>query len=118
IAWGNNNKTGFDLDRVLRLTSEWQREGKIFETYDYARGKGPVSWRWLERVSTLKPLKDGRSGKLFHCENGAVLVEDPRDAHRPPVVLKYDLTRHKPGEPLEVISFTSHWKPELGPQWY
>ena len=35
--WKLNNRTGSKIDRVLRLISEWQPEGKIFECYDYAQ---------------------------------------------------------------------------------
>ena len=116
--WGDQNHTGMDLNPALRLISEWQLEGKIFETYDYARGKGLTRWRWLERVSTLPHVNGDASGKVFSCENGQVFVESPGDETHPPVVFKYDPVQKKPGEPLEVIRFKSHWTPDLGEQWY
>jgi len=116
--WGDRNHTGMDLNPVLRLISEWQREGKIFEMYDYAHGKGLVNWRWLERVSTLPPIQADATGHLFKCENGCVQVESAGDAEHPPVVFRYDRQKQAKGERLQVISFTSHWAPKLGPQWY
>lgn len=118
IDWGNNNRTGFDLNHVLRMTSQWQREGKIFETYDYARGKGPVNWRWCERVSTLTPMEGDTSGKVFHCEEGFVELMAPGDKSHAPQVRQYNPATHSLGRELEVIAFASHWRPELGPQWY
>jgi hypothetical protein len=118
LTWGKNNQTGFNLNRVLRMTSQWQREGMIFETYDYARGKGLVNWRWCERVSTLTPMEGDTSGKIFHCEEGFVQLIAPSDASHPPVLRQYDPATHSPGRALEVIPFASHWRPELGPQWY
>ena len=29
----------------------------MLEMYDYAKGKGLVNWRWLERVSTLRAME-------------------------------------------------------------
>jgi hypothetical protein len=114
--WGDHNKTGFQLNPAIRLTSEWQREGLMLELYDYAKGKGLVAWRWLERINSLRPLEGDTTGTIFHCENGYVLVM-PRDDPQP-TVFAYDLKNRKQGRPLEVVQFTSHWKPELGPQWY
>lgn len=113
--WGENNKTGIKLDKVLRLTSEWQTEGKILETYDYAKGKGLVSWRWLERINTLTPADGDRTGHVFHCENGFVYVEP---GHMKPSVWKYAMAQGKKDRPLEVVRFMSHWQQKLGPQWY
>jgi len=123
FAWANNNwddrnRTGMELDPTLRLISEWQREGKIFETYDYSHGKGLTRWRWMERVNTLPPVPGDTSGKIFKCENGAVCVESPGDKDHPPIVFKYDLDQRKKLDPLEIISFKSHWDPDLGAQWY
>jgi hypothetical protein len=118
INWDNNNHTRFNLNRVLRMTSQWQTEGNIFETYDYAHGKGLVNWRWCERVSTLTPMQGDTTGKIFHCEEGFVQVLTPGDATHPPRVIKYDPQTHTAGRQLEVISFASHWRPKLGPQWY
>ncbi len=118
VNWAQNNRTGFELNPVLRLVSQWQREGKIFECYDYARGKGMVNWRWLERISTLKPIAGDTTGHLFHCENGAVCVDSAGDAEHPPIVFVSDLAKGVMGKPLQVISFTSHWNRDLGPQWY
>jgi hypothetical protein len=113
-----NNPAGLQLNPALRLISEWQREGKIFEMYDYSKGKGPVAWRWLERVNTLPPAVNDSSGRVFRCENGQVYLQSAGDAAHPPVVFKYDKTTGARGGQLEVISFTNDWKPELGPQWY
>lgn len=114
IDWRGRNITGFDLDHVLRLTSEWQREGLIFETYDYAKGKGLVNWRWMERVSTLRPARD-LGADVFHCEEGFVKV-DARG--RRPTVWKFDPRTKQAGRELDVIEFESRWKPELGKQLY
>ncbi len=111
--WRGNNKTGFAINRVLRLISQWQREGLMLEMYDYAKGKGLVAWRWLERVSTLKPKEGDDTGKIFHCEEGFVWVEKGSGA---PKVWKW--TDGKKTADLEVIPFTSYWKPEMGEQWY
>jgi hypothetical protein len=116
--WGEHNQTGFDLSDVLRMTSQWQRDGLMLEMYDYARGKGLVAWRWLERVSTLRPAAGDRTGKVFHCEGGFVRVDSRGDASTPPVVRQYDPATRRAGRRLEVIRLTSYWKPELGPQWY
>jgi glycosyl hydrolase family 43 len=117
--WGDRNKTGLEIeDPALRLTSEWQREGKIFETYDYARGKGLVRWRWLERINSMPPLPGDKTGKLFKCENGAVEVDDAGDQMPSPIAWKYDVAKAQKLEPLEVVKFKSHWAPELGEQWY
>lgn len=118
IDWGSNNHTGFDLNHVLRMTSQWQTEGRIFETYDYVRDKGPVNWRWCERVSTLTPMEGDTSGKIFHCEEGFVQIITPGNATHPPIVRQYDPKTHSPGRTLEVNRFVSHWRPNLGPQWY
>jgi hypothetical protein len=116
--WGDRNQTGMELNPTLRLVSQWQREGKIFETYDYSRGKGLTRWRWLERVSTLPRVEGEMTGNVFRCEEGAVLVESPGDSSHPPVVSKYDLAKGSKGEGLEVVSFKSYWAQELGEQWY
>jgi hypothetical protein len=116
--WGTNNQTGFELDRALRLISQWQREGLMLEMYDYAKGKGLIAWRWLERVSTLTPWPGDVSGRLFKCENGCVEVADKGEAGHEPVVYQYNPQAKARGRLLEVISFTSYWKPELGAQWY
>jgi hypothetical protein len=115
VTWPLGNETGFRIDRVLRLISQWQRDGLMVEMYDYARGKGLVGWRWLERISTLKPLKDDPTGKIFHCEEGLVYVEQQRGA-KPPRVWRYDGAARS--RELQVVPFQSHWKPELGKQWY
>lgn len=116
--WGANNQTGFKLNPVLRLISQWQDQGQIFECYDYSRGKGIVNWQWLQRLSTLRPIPGDSTGKLFNCENGAVYVESRGDKSHKPVVFQYNLATHSRGRLLEAILFTSYWKPKLGPQWY
>jgi hypothetical protein len=113
-----HNRSGMRINPVLRLISEWQHEGLMVEMYDYAKGKGPVAWRWLERVSTLRPMEGDRSGKMFHCENGYVYVASPGDGAHEPAVFMYDPKHERKGRRLEVVKFTSRWKPELGPQWY
>jgi hypothetical protein len=113
--WGINNKTGFELDPAIRLTSEWQREGLMLELYDYAKGKGLIAWRWLERVNGLRRAEGDTTGHVFHCENGFVWIDD---AGNTPRAVQYDLAKQKKGRELEVVKFTSHWKPELGAQWY
>jgi hypothetical protein len=117
IDWGSNNKTGLDLSTVLRMTDEWQLEGKIFETYDYAKGKGLVNWRWLERVATLPKVPDDTGGQLFRCENGQVFVDWP-DKLAPPRCWKYDAKSKRKTAQLEVTKFRSAWAPENGAEWY
>jgi hypothetical protein len=116
--WGSHNKTGFALNPAVRLTSEWQRDGLMLELYDYAKGKGLIAWRWLERVHSLRPAEADKTGYVFHCENGYVWRESVGDANHEPVVFEYDLEKSKKGRKLDVEKFTSHWKPELGAQWY
>jgi hypothetical protein len=116
--WHGKNKSGFKIDRVLRLISQWQREGLMIEMYDYAKGKGLVAWRWLERVSTLRPMQGDTTGQIFHCENGYVRVQSKGDRDHPPDVFTYSPNQKSKPRRLEVIPFTSHWKPDLGPQWY
>jgi hypothetical protein len=116
--WRYHNYTGLHLNPVLRLTSEWQHDGLMIEMYDYAQGKGLVAWRWLERVSTLRPKEGEVTGKIFHCENGYVSVESRGDDHRPPAVYKFDDAKKTLHERLECVRLTSHWRPEKGPQWY
>ena len=116
VRWPMGNTTGVRIDRVLRLTSEWQREGLMVETYDYAKGKGLVGWRWLERVSTLRPLETDLSGRVFHCEEGLVYLERANVKEGKPRVWKFQ--GGKRGRELEVVQFQSHWKPEIGKQWY
>ncbi len=112
LDWGKNNHTDFDLNRVLRMFSQWQTEGKIFETYDYAHGRGLVNWRWCEpRFSTLTPMEGDTTGKIFHCEEGFVQLISPGDESHPPRVLKFDPQSQAAGSELEVISFVSHWQP-------
>jgi hypothetical protein len=116
--WGSNNHTGVKIGRILRLISQWQPEGKIIERYDYARGLGLVNWQWLERISTLDPVAGDSTGKIFHCENGAVYIQSAGSSIDPPSVFKYDLKTRQIGAALPVVLFTSYWKPKLGPQWY
>ncbi len=114
--WNGNNLTGFDLDHVLRLIAQWQRDGAIFEEYDYARGKGLVNWRWLERISTLNAVEGDTTGHLFHCEEGNFVWIDKGEAK--PRAWKWDPRTHERQRELEVVKFTSYWKPKLGEQWY
>ena len=116
--WDGHDRTGFKLGRVLRLISQWQREGMMFEMYDYAQGKGLVAWRWLERVSSLTAVKGDPMGRIFQCENGHVLVESKGDGEHAPVIYMYDLKTQKRSRRLEVIRFTSYWRQPWGPQWY
>jgi len=112
--WGRYNKSGLKLNPVIRLTSQWQHEGLIFETYDYAQGKGIVAWRWYERLSTLTPKENDPTHKIFHCESGYVLVESVS----PPLIYQYDAEKNRKGRQLETLQFTSHWQPEKGAQTY
>ena len=116
--WGRNNQTLFDLSDCIRLTSEWQDQGKIFETYDYARGKGLVAWRWMERLSTLRPMEGDATGTVFHCEEGFVQVAARGDEAFRPTVYTYNPKTGQRGAALEMVKFKSHWRPELGDQWY
>jgi hypothetical protein len=117
-SWHSNNRTGFPITSVIRLISQWQSDGKIYETYDYAKGLGLINWQWMERISTLTPISGNKAGKLFNCENGAVYVQSPGDKTYPPSVFQYDVKKRLIGSALPVLLFTSHWKPNLGPQWY
>ena len=116
--WHANNRTGFPIDSVIRLISQWQHDGQIYETYDYAKGLGLINWQWMERISTLVPLTGDKTGKLFNCENGADYLQSPGNKTHPPSVFQYDVKGQRIGTALPVILFTSHWKSELGPQWY
>jgi len=123
VAWarldpGANDRTGFHLDKVLRMISEWQNDGLIIETYDYALGKGLVNWRWLELLGSLRPIADDKTGELFYCEGGCVRVVSRGSVTEAPVVYKYDLGSHTQRERLEVVKMTSHWRKSTGPQWY
>jgi hypothetical protein len=114
-TWGLNNQTGLELGTLLRLTSEWQQEGMMVETYDYAKGKGLVNWRWLERLSTLKPVETDASENVFHCEEGFVFVQN---SDGKPSAWMWDSRKKQKGRELEVVRFTSYWKQTLGEQWY
>jgi hypothetical protein len=121
IDWGDRNRTGFDLERVLRVTSEWQDLGLVYETYDYVRGKGLVNWRWLESLDAHvrhKPWEGDPSGRVFRCENGLVEVQSYGSAGCEPVVFLYDAETRSRGRQLEVVQRTSSWRPEQGPGWY
>jgi hypothetical protein len=112
------DKSSYKPAKVIRFISEWQPQGKIFETYDYAKGKGLVAWRWMERISTLTPAENDETGKIFHCENGFVYIASKGDGKTAPEVYKYDLVTGKRGKKLQVMKFTSYWSKNLGPQWY
>lgn len=116
--WKLNNRTGQKIDRVLRLITQWQPEGKIIESYDYAQGLGLVNWQWIERISTLQPLAGDRTGRIFHCENGAIYIQSQGDSIHPPGVMRYDIGKRQIGAALPVILFKSHWAPQMGAQWY
>jgi hypothetical protein len=119
IDWGKMNQSGFEIDRVLRLHSEWQTLGLIYETYDYAKGKGIVNWRWLEWLDGYilkRPLKSDATGTLFETEQGLVEVADSEAD--PPEVYAWDAAAGKRGRRLEVVHWTSHWTPEDGPRRY
>jgi hypothetical protein len=121
IDWQDANETGFDLNPVLRLVSEWQKEGKVFETYDYAKGKGIVNWRWLEWLDghiRNRPLEGGGTRPVFRCEAGHVYVESFGTEEETPVVYQYDVATGTKGRQLEVVSRPSHRAPEDGPRWY
>jgi hypothetical protein len=114
-TWGANNRSGFKLGPLLRLTSEWQHEGMVVETYDYAKGKGLVNWRWLERISTLKPMEGDGSGNVFHCEEGLAFIQKNNGK---PLAWKWNASTKRKGRSLDVVPFKSYWKPELRDQWY
>ncbi|MHB1001427.1 MAG: hypothetical protein ACYC27_19480 [Armatimonadota bacterium] len=113
-----NNKTGFKFGRLLRMVSEWQREGISIEMYDYAKGKGMVDWRWLERISTLQPVKEDKTGRIFHCMDGYVEVVPGAESWSKPAVYQYDISKKKRGRGLGVVKEKSVWRPGLGEQWY
>jgi hypothetical protein len=114
-TWGANNQSGLRLGPLLRLISEWQHEGLMVETYDYAKGKGLVNWRWLERVSTLKPMEGDTTGDIYHCEEGFVFIQKTENNPR---AWAWNVAKKKKGRELEIVRFTSYWKPEMGEQWY
>lgn len=116
--WGRNNKSGFRIGKVLRMVSEWQREGNAIEMYDYAKGKGMVGWRWLERLSTLPRVQDDKTGRLFHCLDGIVEALPGSTDGEPPSVYRHDATSGRRGAKLDAVKLTSVWRKGLGPQWY
>lgn len=114
-AWA---RAGLGIDKVLRMVSEWQTEGLMIETYDYAKGKGLVNWRWLERLDSLRPVAGDKTGRLFYCENGCVEVVSPGTSSKEPVVHKYDPSSGARGGLVDVVKMTSHWRKAEGPKWY
>lgn len=118
VKWGSRNKSGLKIGKTLRMVSEWQREGYSIEMYDYAQGIGMVAWRWLERISTLTPVKEDRTGRLFHCLDGVVEVIPASEDDESPVVYLYDMKTGKRIRKLETMCLTSVWRKGLGPQWY
>lgn len=118
VKWGRQNKSGLKIGKTLRMISEWQREGYSIEMYDYAKGIGMVAWRWLERISTLTPMKDDRTGRLFHCLDGIVEVLPASDDDGAPVVYLHEIKTGKRVKKLETMCLTSVWRKGLGPQWY
>jgi hypothetical protein len=118
VKWGRQNKSGFKIGKTLRMISEWQQMGYTIEIYDYAKGLGMVGWRWLERISTLTPVKDDRTGRFFHCLNDVVEVVPASQDDESPVVYLYDIKTSKRIKKLETMRLTSIWRKGLGPQWY
>jgi hypothetical protein len=121
LDWRGMNETGFDLHRVLRMYSEWQDLGLIFESYDYAKGKGIVNWRWYEWFDGYvlnRPLEGDPTGRVYHCEAGHIYVADRGRESGEPVAYRYDAETGERGRRLEVVSWTSHWAPEDGPRRY
>jgi hypothetical protein len=112
IDWGPRNKTGLKLDRVLRITSEWQPEGKVIEQYDYAKGVGLVNWRWLDSIEFMKgkkPVEKVKSAPVVPASNKHVLIENPGSRDTAPVVHLYDLAAKKKGKRLETVKWENHW---------
>jgi len=120
VSWPKGDKSGFGIRRVLRLASDWHPTGQVIETYDYARGKGMVSWRWLERVATLPPALDAPRPGLYRCMDGAELVEVVATDQRggAPAVYRCDPKTGARGEPLEVVRMESAFRKDLGKTWY
>jgi len=120
VEWPEGDRSGFDIRRVLRLVSDWQPQGQVIETYDYARGKGMVGWRWLERISTLP--RDTTLGKqnLYRCMDGSGLVEIvvAGNASDPPVAYRCDPKTGARGAQLTVVRMDSAFRKDLGSVWY
>lgn len=118
--WPLGDRSGFGIDRVLRLVSDWHPTGQVIETYDYARGKGMVNWRWLERIATLAPDTALRKPNIYRCMDGSGLVEvlaAPRDGDRP-TVYKCDPTTGERTGRLDVLEMASAHRKEPGKAWY
>ncbi len=118
-----SNRSGFPIDRVLRLVSEWHREGAVMEMYDYAEGYGLVDWRYLERLRDL-PLVDHPHRQLrrpldpWVSEGCLIEVVSPGGRFARPVVHQADSRTFRRQQRLAVMQRVSAWKPGNGPEWY
>jgi hypothetical protein len=112
IDWGLRNRTGLKLNKVLRVTSEWQPEGKVIEQYDYAKGVGLVNWRWLESIEFMKgkpPVKTVKSAPVVAASSRHVLIEDPGKGDKAPVAHSYNLASNKKGRRLDTVKWENYW---------
>ncbi len=120
---GRSNRSGFPIGRVLRLVSEWHREGSVMELYDYAEGYGLIDWRYLERLSDLEPVdKPGRQVRrpldAWVSEGRLIEVVSPGGRFTRPVVYLIDSRTLRRQRRLAVMQRVSAWKPGRGPEWY
>ncbi len=125
VNWESYNQTGHAITKVLRRTDEWQKNGKIFEEYDYVKGLGLVNWRWVDRVDFIdqpqKFVKQLRGGKLFKCgHSGADLcfIPNEQSERRRPQIFAWNKKRDEIGREFEVFKHTSYWNKKSGPMWY
>lgn len=124
IEWSGNNKTGHDLDSVLRITAEWHDLGYIIEQYDYAKGFGLVNWRWLDSIDFLQhdsnKVAGDSTGRVRSAAGGYLYayVEDLGSEDREPVVYQYNLNTGEKGRRFEVIKWKNHWRSDEEFIWY
>gem|GEM_PF-2463309 len=120
VAWPEGDRSGFGIRRVLRLVSDWHPQGQVIETYDYARGKGMVGWRWLERISTLPADTTLGKPNLCRCVDGSGLVEvvATPNADDAPAAYRCDPKTGARGAQLTVVRMDSAFRKDLGSVWY
>ena len=120
VTWGTlenpkNNHTGKEIKKVLRLVSEWQPLGIIYETYDYAKGLGLVDWCWYEQVASFKQTPENN---VYQYSLGYMYVESFGDENVAPIVYKYDIEKKEQTEKLRTVKHKSHWNKDGKEDWY
>ena len=120
VIWGalenpENNHTGKEIKKVLRLVSEWQPLGIIYETYDYAKGLGLIDWCWYEQVSSFIKTSENN---VYKYSLGYVYVESFGDENTSPVIYKYDMGKKEKTEKLKTVKHKSHWNKNEKEDWY